>query len=108
MNLFVYKSVINRRCRNIGKYKQIDDCFQLIGTIKCLMKVIVHINIFKSGELNGKHMFHLGTYGISATGVLKSSNERQKIPTITTTAHEARWTFRSGPEAETRTKRGST
>lgn len=34
LNLFVYKSVINQRCGNIGKYKQIDDCFQLIRTME--------------------------------------------------------------------------
>ncbi len=34
MNLLVYKSAINRRWGNIGKYKQIDDCFQLIGTME--------------------------------------------------------------------------
>lgn len=66
------------------------------------MEIIVHTNIFKSGELDGKHMFHFGTYGISATGVMSSSSERPKIPTTTTTATELHRIVKSVPEARTR------
>lgn len=53
------------------------------------LDVIAHINIFKSGELNGQHMFHLGTYGIGgATGVMNTLSEWQEIPTTITTAPE--------------------
>lgn len=45
------------------------------------MEVLAHINIFKSGELNGQHMFHLGTYGISTPEVMNTSSERTKIAT---------------------------
>ena len=47
-------------------------------------------------------MFHFGTYGISATGVMSSSSERPKIPTTTTTATELHRIVKSVPEARTR------
>lgn len=63
-------------------------CFNLSAQYVCRLDVIAHTNIFKSGELNGQHMFHLGTYGISTTGVMNTSSERPKIPTTITTASE--------------------
>lgn len=62
--------------------------FNLSAQYVCRLEVIAHINIFKSGELNGQHMFHLGTYSISTTGVMNTSSERPEIPTTITTTPE--------------------